>query len=321
MIHPLRGAVLDLGSNSFKLFLAEQRGATLVIHAEKVYITRLGEHVATTRTLQPLAIKRSLSAIKSCARLIRDFAPGKIFVSGTSALRTARNREAFTTPAQKILGRPIHILSGKKEGILGFAGICSHLRWARKKVISMDLGGGSLQFVTGEAGVAETSKSLPLGAVRMRDRFLHEHPTPPEALRQAHRLIQCSMKQNVSYLLSLKRPVLAVGGSITTLALMSQSEPGRISIPELEGFRVSRHLLQGWIERLSGMTLPQLQKIPGLPIERADLALPSALTFLTAMEFLGVTNLSCATRGLRYGIWLKMISGRPFSKILREETT
>lgn len=317
---PLRGAVLDLGSNSFKLLLAEQNGATLTIHTEKVWITRLGENVATSRKLQPAALKRSLSAIKSCARLIRDFAPEKVFVSGTSALRTAQNREAFTTPAEEILKQSIHIISGKMEGELGFAGVCSHPRWSKKKVISLDLGGGSLQFVTGKAGVAETSKSLPLGAVRMRDRFLRVQPTSPAEMDYARLFLLRAMKRNVTLHPSTKLPVLAVGGSIATLAIMSQPHPEEVSIPELEGFRITRALLQGWISMLSGMTLPQLRKIPGLPPERADLALPAALTFLTAMEFLRVPYLSCATRGLRYGIWLKMISGRPFSKILRETT-
>lgn len=311
----LRGAVLDLGSNSFKLFLAEQTGRRLVIFQEQALVTRLAEGIVETQKLKVAAIRRSLSKIREAAQAIQEFQPQKIFVSGTSALRSALNREKFIDPAEKILGQRIHIISGKREAAWAFAGITSHPKWSQGPLLSIDLGGGSLQFVEGEHGNLLFSKSLPLGAVRLRDRFFSHQPVTQTTLDQAKAFLQKKLSPITRKLHPQSKRVVAVGGTMSTLCLMSQKKPGHVPIHQLEGVPLTTRTLSNWIRRLAPLSLPDLRQIPGLPIDRADLALPGALVFLTILELLGIDSLYCATRGLRYGIWLKEIGQQPFSRI------
>jgi len=101
--------VLDLGSNTFKLLLAEQVGSILQIHHEKAYPVRLGEGVALSGRLQPSARRRALSVLRKLERKIRAFHPHQILAVGTGTLRRAKNAKSFLLPASKILKNPIRL--------------------------------------------------------------------------------------------------------------------------------------------------------------------------------------------------------------------
>ncbi|NCZ53919.1 MAG: hypothetical protein EBY81_08500, partial [Verrucomicrobia bacterium] len=115
---PIRAAVLDLGSNTFKLLLAEQSGSTLRLHHEKAYPVRLGQGVALTGKIQPATSRRALRLLARLQRKIRIFHPSKIIAVATGTLRLARNRQSFLLPASRILGRKISLLTGHTEGRL-----------------------------------------------------------------------------------------------------------------------------------------------------------------------------------------------------------
>lgn len=304
---PIRGAVLDLGSNSFKFMLVEQRGKVLFVHKEKVWVTRLGGAVATTKKLQAEGIQRSLRVLQECQRSAEQFQANHFIAVGTSALRSASNRQAFLDPARQILGFPVRVISGKTEAELIYEGVVSHPRWQKGKTVLLDLGGGSLEGMCGTNGHFENGKTLPFGCVRVHDLLLPYPPYTSNQIEETLSYLTKKLKPLVNLTPSHRFKLLASGGTMTALSAM-QYRGG------LEGRCLKRAAMLRLLHQLAPLSLAQLKRVPRLPSDRADIFVPGLLTLLAAIQVLGENTLYCSTRGLRHGVWKRWI-GHPFASI------
>ncbi|MFH1067866.1 MAG: hypothetical protein V1746_08200 [bacterium] len=304
---PIRGAVLDLGSNSFKFMLAEQCGGVLRVHKEKLWTTRLGGSVATTEKLQAEAIRRSLRVLQECRQHAEQFQAESFVAVGTSALRSASNRREFLDPARRVLGFPVRVISGKAEAELIYEGVASHPRWQKEEIVLLDLGGGSLEGMNGKKGRFASGKTLPLGCVRMRDLLLPRPPYAPDEIEKARIYLAQKLRPLARLAPSPCFKLLASGGTMTALCTMRHRS-------ELEGCCLKRATMLRFLHQLAPLSLAQLKRAPRLQRDRADIIVPGLLTLLAAMDVLGKDALYCSTRGLRHGVWRRWI-GQPFARI------
>jgi len=308
----IRGAVLDLGSNTFKLLLAEQRKGVLRIFHEKAYPVRLGEGVAVTGKLQPTSIRRALRMLSVLQRKIASFGADRVVAVATGTLRRARNRQAFLRPAAKILGHPVLMLSGREEGrLIGLA--ARALTAPPRPRYHLDLGGGSLEVIDSLHPKKPKIQSLDIGCVAVRDTLLpHQPPSPDEWMRARQRIGRALRK-----LPRPARPTQATftGGTAHAYACLLRKK--NVKARRLENLPIRRPELVRLILRLLPLSAREIAKLPGMPADRVTVALPAFLVLDEVIHRLNLSRIRVSTHGLRYGIWLAHLAKAPVRKIVR----
>ena len=309
---PIRGAVLDLGSNTFKLLLAEQRKGVLRIFHEKAYPVRLGEGVAVTGKLQPDAVRRALRMLSLLLKKISPFAPDKVVAVGTGALRRARNRQTFLRPAAKILRQPVRMLSGKEEGRL-IALAARSLSQPPRPRYHIDLGGGSLEVIDSQNPKKPRIQSLDIGCVAVRDTLLSRQPPSPDEWMRARRKIAAALRK-------LPRPnrsaqATFTGGTGHAYACLLRKK--NVKARRLEDLPIRREELIRMILQLLPLSSKEITRLPGMPEDRVTVALPAFLVLAETMQRLRLSKVRVSTHGLRYGVWLTHLANTPVRKIVR----
>jgi len=297
----MRYAVFDLGSNSIKFLAAETRAGHLRVLREESIGTRLAEHLIDTCELRPEAIARTLDALRKLRSYATELGVEHFRAVATSAVRDSRNRRAFLKAAKEVLGFPVRLLSGTEEASTIFTGVTADHHWRGRDVFILDIGGGSAEWVQGHHGKMERRISLPLGAVRLRERFLHAYPVVPDTAALLVETICAQISPPLAHYSLGDRRLIGTGGTITCLVAIEKGldefDPHKIDHASLTLAQV-----RALMDRFTGLTLHKLRAIPGLPAKRADLIIPGTAVVLATMEFLGAKRLYVSTRGLRYGV-------------------
>ena len=302
----VRRAVIDVGTNSVKLLLAEVTGREVVPVLEEGWQTRLGQGFYESRLLSAEAIQRTAQAVGMFAAKARAQGVQTLRVLATSAAREARNPEALISA-----GVPLEIISGDQEAELGFRGVTSAPRLASASLLVLDVGGGSTEFIVGKGAQTHFRRSFSLGSVRLFERFPPADPPTAAQLAACRAWLRQFLESEVAPLL---KPILrdapdtggettwllvGAGGTATVLGCMEANLP-TFDRARLESLRLSAAQVRFQAERLWGLPLAARQRIVGLPPNRADIILTGVLIYEAIMEQFGFNELSVSTRGLRF---------------------
>ena len=169
-------AAVDIGSNSVRLKIAKVvRGRLETLHEDRE-VTRLGESVFANGALDPQAMAHTMRVLRRFHRAAQTHAADRVRVVATSALRDARNSRAFLDWVRTATGWKVEVISGLEEGRLIHLGVLSNARIANSRALLIDLGGGSCELTLSISGHIDDMVSLPIGAVRLTQTFLHHDP-------------------------------------------------------------------------------------------------------------------------------------------------
>ena len=297
----MRYAVFDLGSNSIKFVVAETRAGRVRILHEQSVATRLAEHLIDTCELRPDAIARTLDALCELRARASELGVEHFRAVATSAVRDSRNRREFLKAARAVLGFPVRLLSGTDEAQTIFAGVTADPHWRGKDLFVLDIGGGSVEWVQGHHGKMEKRISLPLGAVRLRERFLHEYPVAPDTAGLLAETVLAQITHPLAHYSLGQRRLVGTGGTITCLVAIHK-ELAEFDPRKIDHSTLTIEQIRELMTRFTGRTLHQLRAMHGLPAKRADLIVPGTAVVLATMELLGARRLHVSVRGLRYGV-------------------
>ena len=310
---PIRRAVIDIGTNSVKLLVADVAGREVQPVCERSHQTRLGQGFYETRRLRPEAIEATAQSVADFAAMAREAQAISVRAFATSATREAVNREELTTAIQKASGLKVEVISGEQEAGWGFQGVTTNPELARVPLLLLDVGGGSTQCVFGRGGRRVAGHSFPLGTVRLMETLRCSDPPQPAELAACQQWLRDFLLREVKPKLVAEESLLAsaatesgggvqlvgVGVTATILGCMEAElvafDRARIEATRLSAERVSWHL-----ERLWGLPLEARQQIVGLPRNRADVILMGAAIYQAMMEEFGFRELRLSTRGLRF---------------------
>ena len=185
---PLRAAVIDVGTNTVRLLVAESDGRsahrTLLTAQE---ITRLGQGLLPARELQPEPIRRTLRVLRRYRELAETEGAATILAVGTSALREAGNRAAFLAAARDEAGVEVAVIAGEEEARLALLGVRAGLPGAAARLVMMDIGGGSTELLLADGEKILAMVSTGLGAVKLTESCLHGDPPLPTELETVRR--------------------------------------------------------------------------------------------------------------------------------------
>ena len=169
-------AIIDLGTNTFHLLIAEIKAGAIVEHRKIQIPVKIGEGGINQQLIAPTAYQRGLNALKIFRETLSEFGIEKATAFATSAIRDAQNGDLFIADAKQLHQIEIVTISGEKEAELIYKGVSHSFNLPNENVLVMDIGGGSVEFIIGKKDTILWKKSYPIGAARLIDRF---HKTDP----------------------------------------------------------------------------------------------------------------------------------------------
>lgn len=311
---PVRRAVIDIGTNSVKLLVAEVTGRAVNPLLERSEQTRLGSGFYETHRLQPGAIARTAQAVARFAAEAAEFEPKRLRVIATSAARDALNQDELLTTVKKASGLRVEVVSGEQEADWTFRGVISDPEFAGRPLLIVDVGGGSSEFILGEGEHQQFRHSFRLGTVRLLEQIeVSDRPTTAEWRRCRQRL-EAFIDEQVAPVVQpelrmfRRGPVQFVGTSGTT-SIMARIELGlaRFDRNRIEGARLSREQVIRQRKHLWRLPLAKRKGIVGLPVDRADVILAGVAIYDALMGEFGFDELRVSTRGLRFAALMESV--------------
>jgi exopolyphosphatase/guanosine-5'-triphosphate,3'-diphosphate pyrophosphatase len=300
---PTTLATIDIGTNTTLLLVARvsPAGSTELLD-ERAEITRLGRGIGAGGALGSEGIARTLAALRDFAAIARRHG-ATIAAIGTEALRRAPNAEAFLAPAAEILGTPIEVIDGAREAILTFQAVATAFpATLGGPLVVIDIGGGSTEIVIAVGGDAKFNVSLPLGSVRLTERFIRHDPPRLDEVAAITGAVDAALAA-IPFPAAGPGPVTLVGvaGTVTSLAAMAEALVSYDSA-RVHGYRLSLAALDEQIARLRVGTQAARERIVGLDPRRADVILAGALILERIAHAAGVAEILVSDRGIRWGL-------------------
>jgi exopolyphosphatase/guanosine-5'-triphosphate,3'-diphosphate pyrophosphatase len=306
LIPPSKVASIDIGTHTILLLIAEWDGDNLKPLVDVETIVRLGEGLHTHRSLSEEAMDRGLQALVRYMERCQIADVRTLFAVGTNVLREARNAAEFVRRVHERLGLSIEVISGEEEALYSFLAVTKDLGDLKKPTLVIDVGGGSTELILGRGGQIEQWVSLPLGAVRCTEQFLHSDPVQDGEWRTMERAIREKLV-NIPRTLKPVAMVL-VGGTATTLASVEQGLEEFVT-EKIHHFILTREALKNQLSLYRSRTIAERKTIHGLPPARADVILAGGTILYMAMEELDCSSAIVSCHGVRYGALYKKLTG------------
>ncbi len=293
----MRTAAIDCGPTSIRLLIADvaDDGRTLTDVVRLMRVVRLGEGVDTTGRLSDAALERTFAAAREYAGLIDLHGADRIRFVATSATRDAANRDEFAAGIHDLLGVHPEVVSGEEEAALSFDGALSVLPAAGSAgddslVLVVDLGGGSTEFVVGNAAGVTASTSMDMGCVRFTERYLaSDPPTAAEITTMENEVQRLIADAALRVPFDQVTRLVGVAGSITTITAHALRLP-EYSPSDIHGAELDQGLVAGAATELLEMNRDQRAALPYMHPGRVDVIGAGALIWRTITAHLEVAT-------------------------------
>jgi exopolyphosphatase/guanosine-5'-triphosphate,3'-diphosphate pyrophosphatase len=316
-----RYAAVDIGSNSVRMMVADVTSAGTAILAQDRQVTRLGSSVFQEGRISASALQFLCEQLTRMAATFRGFQVSAIRAVATSAVRDAANQDEFRARTQAALGVPVEIISGEEEARLIFLGV--QQRWPdnNERMLIVDIGGGSTEFLLNDRGTFLEPFSRPLGAVRLTEVFLKSDPPTDLELRQMNEFIAEKLagpRENIHGPFDR-----GVGTSSTAAALVCAANGiPRPQREEADRLHSTTSQVRALYQRLSAMDLAARRGVTGIGPRRAELIVAGSAVLLQSMEAFGLESIAYSMAGVRDGIIADLAArgeGRALSRLDAEQ--
>jgi exopolyphosphatase / guanosine-5'-triphosphate,3'-diphosphate pyrophosphatase len=309
----MRAAVVDIGTNSTRLLIADvaSDGALTELERESI-VTRLGDRVDANGQLGDAAMQRVFDALAHFRELIDQHSVTATTAVLTSAVRDATNGSDFTAQVRERFDLDARTIGGDEEASLTFAGATSERAHNGAEVVVVDIGGGSTEFVVGTHAAEITFHvSTQAGVVRQTERHLHDDPPPPDGVQQlaqeAQEIFIGAIPHDVRERVS---SAIAVAGTATSCAAIE------MELEPYDSERVHGHTLElGTCElllaRLAQMTNDDRRRVTGLHPDRAPTIVAGVAMLIEAMRAFGLEQVEVSEHDLLRGAALRLADRSP----------
>lgn len=297
----MRVAVVDIGTNSTRLLVADVAGGRLVEeHVRETEITRLGEGVDGAGRLSPAAMERVFETCTRYREAIDAAGADRVVAVLTSAVRDAANGDEFRDELRRRFGFDAETISGEREARLTYRGATSR-RGSKEPVLVLDIGGGSTELVVGAGDQVEFHVSTQIGSVRFTERYLEQDPPPAEALATCRAAVRAGLEAAVPAR-ERSRPDdgIAVAGTPTSFAAIElRLEP--YDRDRVHGHVLTRESCERILGELAALPLTERRQVPGLHPERAPTIVAGGLILADTMSVFGLDAIEVSERDILEG--------------------
>lgn len=302
----MRLGVLDVGSNSVHLLVVDARpGARpLPAYSHKAEL-RLAEHLDDTGAVTDTGVQTLASVIGQALDVSERQGCAAVLSFATSAIRDATNSDDVLRAVASATGVELTVLSGVQEARLTFLAVRRWFGWSSRRLLVLDIGGGSLELATGVDEEPDTALSLPLGAGRLTREWFASDPPTPEQVKALGRHVRAEIARDAGEILRHGAPDRVVGTSKTFQQLARVCG----AAPSAAGPYVRRTMalatLRPWLPKLTVMTTAERAELPGVSPTRAAQLLAGAVVAEATMDVLEVGELELCPWALREGVILR----------------
>jgi exopolyphosphatase/guanosine-5'-triphosphate,3'-diphosphate pyrophosphatase len=307
----VRFAVLDLGSTSFHLLVADATpgGEIERVMSERVML-RLGALIGDGARVPDDVCTRAVDTARQLGETARRAGADLLLPVATAALRDARNGREVARRIGAAVGVPTRIISGIEEARLTFAAFRHRLGMGSRLALGLDLGGGSLEMITGDDRDVRWETTLKLGTARLHAELVRSDPMT----RDERRAIRARVRERLAeHREALRRwapsPCIATGGSMRALARLAAAAEGRDPETSIHGRFLSAEELGEMARRLARSSQEERLRMAGMRRRRADLVATGAVILDTTVDELGLPGLTTSDWGLREGVILEALEG------------
>ncbi len=300
-------ASFDLGTQTFRLCLGKHFDGKVYFLLKKRENVRLGEGLINHGKIGEEAFKRGIEALKRLKHLAEELEVEKYRAIGTAVFRKAENAEEFLKKAEEECGLKIEVISPEEEARLSLKGIIFGLKELGISVddfITIDVGGGSSEFIRIKNGKVQWSKSIELGAVILKEIFNLKYPLSLKIVKSMRDYIRDKLKDLPE---EQPRILIITGGTASILGSLDL----KLScyVPErLHGHKVEKNRIEKLINRLYGYDLLRLQKVKGMEKGREDIALPGLLIYSEILNHFRGDHFVISEYGILEATLLSLIS-------------
>ncbi len=307
----MRVAVIDIGTNSTRLLVADVEGEKVEEIERLTRVTRLGHNVDKSGRLDADAVARVMSALADYAEKISSHGCERTFTVATSAVRDAANCDEFVDEVRSRFGLHVDVLSGERESLLTYQGT-THGREAKSgskgQTLVIDIGGGSTEFIAGQGTDISFFASTQLGSVRHSERSLLDDPPNRDQLdrliAEAKGIVQSSVTAHLTEPIS---GAIAVAGTATSLAAIDQElepyDPDRV-----HGYQVTLEACRSILDRVAAQPLAERIEIVGLHPGRAPTIVAGMAILVASLEALKLDSVEVSENDILHGVALEIAS-------------
>jgi exopolyphosphatase / guanosine-5'-triphosphate,3'-diphosphate pyrophosphatase len=305
----MRVAVVDIGTNSTRLLVAEVRDGAVHEIERETRVTRLGEGVDSRGRLSDEAMERVLATCAEYRRLIDRHSVDRTVAVLTAAVRDAENGPEFEAALQEGFGFDARTISGEREARLTFLGATSARPHGNRPVLVVDIGGGSTEFVMGTRGEVRFYVSTQAGSVRYTERTLHSDPPTQDEVDECRRAIRAEIERSVPA--EVRRDAvdgIAVAGTPTQFAAVDQHldpyDPERV-----DGYMLSLPACERILTELASLPLEERRRVKGLHPDRAPMIVAGGVILAETMRAFGLDSVEVSEHDILEGTALDAAGG------------
>ncbi len=309
----MRIAVIDLGTNTFNLLIVdmgEDQGYK-ILYNNKLPV-KLGKSGIDKKEIRPDAITRGLNALERHLQTISEYKVEKTYAFATSAIRSARNGDQFVKLAKQRCGIDVEIINGEREAELIYYGVKQAVRLSEEKVLILDIGGGSNEFIIADKDHIFWKKSYPLGVARLLSKF---KPSDPISIEEIE-FISNYLEERLSDLFEEFKKhkittLIGASGSFETIAAMIRAddpnfESGTSLSPESNVIDLTD--FENLYQKLINSTLKERKQMKGLESMRLEMIVVATLVVKFILQKLKLREMIQSNFALKEGVVYELLS-------------
>jgi exopolyphosphatase/guanosine-5'-triphosphate,3'-diphosphate pyrophosphatase len=306
--HAPRVGAIDVGTNSIRLIVAEvQADGTYRVLDEEREMTRLGAGLARWGRITDASMAASLEALGKMKAIADGLGVMELRAAATSAVREADNGALFRREAWKRHRVRVEVISAEEEARLAFASAVRRFNLEGRAVAVADIGGGSLDLVFSAGSVVDRVHTLPLGAVRLTERYVRSDPLKKKHWKALRAAIDRALAGELGKPPFTVEVMVGSGGTFSALgAMMRYEHEGSEGNPH--GYGITRAEVTRLLAWLMELPESQRRQVPGVPPQRADIIVAGAAVVARLARYLGCRQIIVNEGGVRDGLVLSMMA-------------
>lgn len=299
-----RYAVIDLGTNTFHLLIAEEEpsGKIKEIFRERRFVKLAEEGIGT---IGGAPYRRGMEAVQLFRRILaaHDVPVDQVRVFGTAALRTASNGPAFIREVQESTGIEIRLISGDREAELIYKGVIMAVPPTEEHMLIMDIGGGSVEFIIANHTGVLWAQSFPVGVAVLYKNFHRHEPILPEEITATHEFLRQQLSPLAEALVRFpSQRLVGASGTFDVLQFFLSDEKAHLlnaTIPAERFFPFYRQLV--------AMDDIQRRNLKGLPLDRVDMIVVALILIEVVLEMANIHQITVSAYAMKEGMLYEMM--------------
>ena len=296
-------ALLDLGTNTFHLLLAEVKDGIPNVLTNRKIAVKIGQGGIVKGLITEAAQERAVSALKEYARIIETEKAEVVFATATSAIRNAKNGRQLVERIYRATGIVVRIISGDEEASYIYEGIKTALDIGDTTSMIMDIGGGSVEFIICNGEKIFWKESFEIGAQRLLDHFHSSDPMKEEEIKKLNQYLDTQL-QSLERAIKEYNPTILIGasGSFDTVAEINCQMNGTVFHGAHRELDLKLEEYEKIHNQIVGSTKEERLKIPGMIEMRVDMIVVACCLIQFILKLQQPDKIRVSTASLKEGL-------------------